>query len=364
MEYYLIIRDMSNRFNYRLRIVEYALEHGISQAAEEYWSTRKTVRKWVKRYKEGGLEGLKDRRKAPKRIPHKLKLEDEAKIVELRQKHPSWGSRRLLERYQVKGSHSSVNRVIKQNGLFKPKRKRWRKRKDLSELKKRLSFFQRSQVDTKDLSDIYKYWPFMKNLKLPRYEYTLRELSTGISFYAYADENNSTYASLFAQYVIEHLRSYGVDSAKINWQTDNGSEFIGSVKKRINRLSAFQKVLKENSIEHGRIPPRCSYLQGDVETFHRIVEEELYEVESYKNQMEFLGKAYAYQLYFNYLRKNRYRDNKSPVEILKERFPNIDEGVLNLPPIRLETLLNFCYNKQSQTGYHVPIPVHPALFYS
>jgi len=79
---------------------------------------------------------------------------------------------------------------------------------------------------------------------------------------------------------------------------------------------------------------------GDVETFHRIVEEELYEVEGYDNQIEFLGKAYAYQLYFNYLRKNRYRDNKSPVEILKERFPNIDEGVLNLPPIRLSSQYN------------------------
>jgi transposase InsO family protein len=331
------------------------------------------VRKWVKRYKEGGLEGLKDKRKAPRRIPHKLKPEDEKRIVELRQKHPSWGSRRLIERYGVKGSHSSVNRVIKQNGLFKPKRKRWRKRKDLSELKKKMNFFEKSQVDTKDLIDIYKYWPFMKSLKLPRYEYTLRELSTGMSFYAYAEENNSTYASLFARYVIEHLRSYGVESAKINstscnasigWQTDNGSEYIGSVKKKINRLSAFEKVLKENRIEHERIPPRCSYLQGDVETFHRIVEDELYEVESYNNQIEFLGKAYAYQLYFNYLRKNRYRDNKSPVEILKERFPNIDEGILNLPPIRLETLLDFDYNKKPKPGYHVPIPVLLSSFFA
>jgi hypothetical protein len=56
------------------------------------------------------------------------------------------------------------------------------------------------------------------------------------------------------------------------------------------------------------------HLQGDVEAFHRIVEDELYEIESYDNRIEFLGKVYAYQLYFNYIRKNRYRDNKSPVE--------------------------------------------------
>ena len=361
MGYYQIIKDMSIKFNYRLRMVEYALRHGKSQAAREYKTTRKTVRKWVERFEQEGLDGLKDRKKAAKHIPHKLRSEDEARIVELRQDHPSWGSRRLIDRYQVRGSHGAVHRVIKQNNMIKPKRKRWRKRKDLSELKKRMKFFENSQIDTKDLSDIYQYWPFIRRLGLPRYEYTLRELSTGACFFAYADRNNSTYASLFAQYVIEHLESYGISTIGIYWQTDNGSEFIGSARKKINRPSAFEKELKANHIEHGRIPPRSPHLQGDVETFHRLVEDELYEIESYDNKVEFLGKVYAYQLYFNYLRKNRYRDNKSPAEILRERFPHVDEGVLNLPPIRVEILLDSTRKKENrsghQGGYHVPIPV-------
>jgi transposase len=247
MKYYLIIKDMSSKFNYRLRMVEYALKHDKSQAAKEYKATRKTVIKWVERFEQEGLAGLKAKKRTPKHIPHKLKPEEEARIVELRQAHPSWGSRRLIDRYQVKGSHGAVNRVIKQNNLIKPERKRWRKRKDLSELKKKMKFFESSQVDTKDLSDIYQYYPFMRRLRLPRYEYTLRELSTGASFFAYADRNNSTYASHFASYV----------TVKIYWQTDNGSEFIGSVRKKINRPSAFEKELKASDIEHGRIPPRC-----------------------------------------------------------------------------------------------------------
>ncbi len=227
MKYYDLIRDMSNKFNYRLRMVEYALQNGISEAAREYKTTpaKGGVSKWVERYQEEGLEGLKDKKKTPKHIPHKLKPEDEARIVELRRDHPSWGSRRLIERYHVKGSHSAVNRVIKQNNLIKPKRKRWRKRKDLSELKKKMKFFEQSQIDTKNLSDIYQYWPFIdsfhslqvRRLRLPRFEYTLRELSTGTCFFAYADRNNSTYASFFAQYVIEHLKSYGIKTATIIW---------------------------------------------------------------------------------------------------------------------------------------------------
>jgi transposase len=334
----------------------------ISEAARFYGATRVTVRKWLARYKKYGLEGLKDLKRIPKHIPHKLKAEDEARIIELRKKHPRWGPIRLIERYHLKGSNGSINRVIKQNNLIKPKKRRWRRRKDLSELKKKMFFFQNSQIDTKDLSDIYQYWPFMKRLGLPRYEYTLRELSIGATFYAYADENNSTYADLFAKYVIEHLKSYGISTVRIMWQTDNGSEFIGSVRKRISRLSAFEKRLQVHHIDHGRIPPRSSYLQGDVETFHRIIEDELYDIEGYDNQIEFLGKAYAYQLYFNYIRKNRYRDHKSPVEILRERFPKINEGVLNLPPIRLETLLETCYNEEAKSGYDVPISARRAQF--
>ena len=358
MKYYWLIRRMSNKFDLRLKIVETAKGTNISNAANVYNTTRKTVRKWIKRYELYGLSGLKDKSRAPKSIPHKMKAEDEERIKELRGKHHRWGARRLKERYKVAGSYMAIHRVIKQNNLIKPKKKRWRKRKDLSELKKKMRFFENSQIDTKDLSDICQYWPYMKRLGLPRYEYTLRELSIGATFYAYADENNSTYASLFAKYVIEHLRSYGITTASIKWQTDNGSEFIGSARKKINRLSAFEKELKVNGIEHRRIPPRCVYLQADVETFHRIVEDELYEIETYRNQIEFPGKSYAYQLYFNYFRKNRYRDNKSPVEILRERFPEIDEGILNLPPIRLEILSDLYYKEKGKGGYHVPIPAH------
>lgn len=68
---------MSTKFNYRLKMVEYALEHGVSQATGEYKTTRKTIRKWFGRFKQEGLRGLEDKKRAPKHIPHKLRPEDE-----------------------------------------------------------------------------------------------------------------------------------------------------------------------------------------------------------------------------------------------------------------------------------------------
>ncbi|MBU1006693.1 MAG: helix-turn-helix domain-containing protein [Candidatus Omnitrophica bacterium] len=44
--------------------------HNVSKAAREFKTTRKTVRKWLYRYVEHGLVGLKDRPRSPKHIPH------------------------------------------------------------------------------------------------------------------------------------------------------------------------------------------------------------------------------------------------------------------------------------------------------
>ena len=358
VRYYDFMKDLAIKFNYRFQMVKLAQETSVSNAARVYGATRVTVRKFMKRHATEGLDGLKDKKPIPKTIPHKMNAKDEARIIELRKTHPSWGARRLKERYSLPGAYMAIHRVLKQNGLIKPKKRRWRKRKDLSDLKKKMRFFENSQIDTKDLSDILKYWPLMRRLGLPRYEFALRELSVGASFFAYAHENTTTNASKFADYVAEHLKRRGIKTARIKWQSDNGSEYIGSVRKKTKRPSAFEKALIRHEIDHGRIPPRCSWMQGDVETFNRIIEEEFFEIESFGNETEFLGKAYAYQLYFNYLRKNRYRDNKSPVEILRERFPDVDEDVLNLPPVLLDDLDETLVAQGAGSGYHVPIPAH------
>jgi hypothetical protein len=49
-----------------------------------------------------------------------------------------------------------------------------------------------------------------------------------------------------------------------------------------------------------------------------MIEDEFYDSDDYRNFQEFRAKAYAYGLYFNFKRKNRYRRWKTPVEILKE----------------------------------------------
>ena len=76
--------------------------------------------------------------------------------------------------------------------------------------------------------------------------------------------------------------------------------------------------------------------------------------ETFDSEEDFLAKAYAYQLFFNYERKNSWRDDKTPREILREKMPWADDQVLNLPPIRLERVLS----SVPLGGYHVPAAVN------
>ena len=315
MIYYNIIRGMS-RFNLRLQMVRRAEQVGISQTAREFKTTRRTVRKWIRRYREEGLRGLVDRSRAPKHIPHKTPEAIEREVIRLRKSHPTWGPERLKMHYNLPISTKAIGRIIRQAGLVRRRKRKWRKRQDLREMKKRFNALEFIQIDVKDLSDVERYWPQMMRLGLPRYEFTARDVRTGGVWYAYGNSNDTSNASVFAGYLLGQLRYYGVDTSKVIVQTDNGSEFIGNVRKR--GKSPFERVLDHFEVKHVRIPPRACTWQSDVEAFHRVVEDEFYDVEDYRDPREFMAKGYAYQLYFNFKRKNRWKGRKTPAEILNE----------------------------------------------
>ncbi|RMG19795.1 MAG: hypothetical protein D6732_29430 [Methanobacteriota archaeon] len=353
MKYNHLIKDMSSKFNLRIEMVKFAMENGVSEAAREFKTTRKTVRKWRDRYRREGAKGLLDRSRAPQHIPHKMPEKMERRIEELRERHKrKWGPHRLKMHYGLEVSENAIGRVIRQKGLLRKRRRKWQRRQELREAKARMRVFEKIQVDTKDLKDIPEYYPQMRIHGLPRFQYTARDMATGAAFFAFAEENNSTYAGIFARLVIEHLKSYGIEVKEMEVQTDNGSEYIGSVRRKYG-MSEFEKVLSEAEARHTRIPPGHCTWQSDVERFHGLIEEEFYMCETFESEEDFLAKAYAYQLFFNYERRNRARDDTTPLEIFREKLPEANEQVLNLLPIRLELVLS----SVPIGGYHVPASV-------
>ena len=93
-------------------------------------------------------------------------------------------------------------------------------------------------------------------------------------------------------------------------------------------------------MQHDRIPPHCSTYNSDVETFHNLIEREFYDIETFGSRAELLGKATAYQLYFNYQRPNTWREGKSPYQLLRDLASQISPKVLALPPLVVDTFLS------------------------
>jgi hypothetical protein len=197
--------------------------------------------------------------------------------------------------------------------------------------------FQRVHLDTKHLYDIPEYLPAMKEKHLPLFQYTFREPVSGLQFLAYSQELAGIYAELFAERILEHLARCGVPLASTTWQTDNGAEFVGSW--NATEPSGFTLTVEGGGAHHRTIPPAAHTYQSDVETVHRLIEDEFFRVESFAHRQDFLSKAATYQLFFNTLRPNSSKGHRCPLDILQERCPQLDPRLVLLHPVFLEDIL-------------------------
>ncbi len=345
--YFDLIREMKNAFNHRLRLVAHARQYGLKDAARFFHTTLPTVRKWVRRYQAGGLPGLKELSRAPHHCPHKIGGELERQVVALRRQLPTFGAQRLKREWDLPLSHVALQRIWRQHGLIKKRRRKYQRQQDLAAFKATFRLFQQISADTKDLGDIPHYWPQMKWRSLPAVQYTAREVRSGLQFLAYASRRSAGASALFAHRIQRHLQRCGVDLNHLVWQTDNGGEFIGELQKDGSR-SGFPAAVTFFGSQHERIPPAAPTYQSDVETVHRLIEDEFYDLESFRNRADFLAKASLYQLYFNLARPNAHKGGLSPWQIIHQLDPHLPLDLGLLPPVFLDYRLN------PQGGYHLP----------
>lgn len=104
-------------------MIEYLLHCGsITETSRRFNVSRKTVRKWEKRYYENGLEGLKDRPRGPKTRPKAINSEIKELIINLKLQYPSYGVRKikfLLEKYyNICLSIHPIYSTLKSSGLL------------------------------------------------------------------------------------------------------------------------------------------------------------------------------------------------------------------------------------------------------
>ena len=350
--WYQVMRLSKDKKQQRYQMVTYAKEHGVKPASRLYATSPKTVRKWLMRFIEGGYQALDDSSRRPHYSPKAISEIRAKKIVALKAVYKHVGADHVKILEKLPESAKTIRKIWRKNGVSsRLRRKKHVTKQNLREIKKQFALFERVCEDTKDLFDIPEYWWQMRTKKLPKVQYTFREISCGVQFLGFADERSLINATLFAGYINEHLKKYGLIIENGIRQTDNGSEYIGSWSAK--NPSAYTLAIESEKLIHGTIPPGAHRFQSDVETVHNLIETEFYEIEDFTDRTEFMEKAHTYQLFFNLERPNRYKENKSPWQLAKEKRPDITKEALILPPVDLDALLNKTLADQAIGGYDV-----------
>lgn len=115
----------------KLDFVMLSLEKNISfsELCKRFNISRPTGYKWCSRYKEDGMEGLKEQSRRPRQSPQQICLKIEDIIVDLRKSDPEWGPKKihkLLLDMHSEGSYSflqvpaqsTIGSILKRRGLI------------------------------------------------------------------------------------------------------------------------------------------------------------------------------------------------------------------------------------------------------
>src|SRR6266542_1649963 len=103
----------------------------MTELCQRYGISRVTGYKWLERFEEGGLEGLKDRSRAPATCPHRTAAEVVELLAHARRRHPSRGPKKLIPYLARRYDHpwpapSTAGEILKRLDLVKDRRRRRR----------------------------------------------------------------------------------------------------------------------------------------------------------------------------------------------------------------------------------------------
>src|SRR6476660_9950607 len=233
----------------------------VSEAASAWGVSRQTLHAWLARYEQEGLEGLVDRSHRPHACPHQMDPAVEVAVLEVRRRHPGWGPRRIVHELARQGlscTESGVYRALRRAGVVDPAGRRRRQREwkrwerarpnELWQLDLVGGILLRDGTTAKCLTGIDDHSRFCVSARLmPR-------------------ERTQPVCDAFG----EALRRHGVPQQVL---TDNGKVFTGRFAQPPVEV-LFDRICRENGIEHLLTQPRSPTTTGKIERFHRAIRTE------------------------------------------------------------------------------------------
>ena len=113
---------MMNIKEQRVQFVVAAIRHEkpMTDLCREFGVSRTVGYEWLKRYRQGGVSGIEEHSRRPYRSPQKTAANKEERVVELRQRYPDWGARKLRILLREQGvclGQTTVHRILLRHGL-------------------------------------------------------------------------------------------------------------------------------------------------------------------------------------------------------------------------------------------------------
>lgn len=257
------VQGLTPREKQRLVILDWHRDHGntVSLTARHFGMSRKTVHRWLRRFRERGLPGLKDRSHRPHhlRTPTTPWKSVEA-VCRTRREHPTWSKHKIAAflNGECAVSVSTVGRILKRRGFIDEKASKKRQRA----IRHPRTRFPRGLV-IRAPGDLVQMDTKVKTVVGGRklYQFTAIDVLTKLRV---LDMSAGCSSRTAAAFLATCLRAFPFPIRAV--QTDNGSEFRGM----------FDGLLAERGITHYFGDPHWPRCQSYVERSHRTDEEEFY----------------------------------------------------------------------------------------
>jgi len=318
-----LLPTIEQKHQRRMLAVRYLLGHGTLKASVMFGISPRTLRSWRKRFEEGGLEGLKDRSRAAKRVWNK---KDESGVLKrallrLHNREPGLNKMQVFTKLLQEdtpeiATMSWISRARKELGLVKKKKVKENKHTLRYEIKTPGAL----QIDTKHVPK-----ENCKDDKL--YQFTAIDESTRVRFLGGSLFKSAKAAREFLVQAIAFYKSIGINVWRV--QTDNGTEFTlpntNSVQERyvkgLTETHVFTAECERRGIRHRLIKKASPELNGKVERSHRIDGEWFYARYNFVNEYE-LDHALKniWMPEYNERRPHGSLNNKTPMDFLEGKL--------------------------------------------
>ena len=266
--------SITQRLRYKQSVIKFSYKFGVSKAANEFEINRRTIYRWRQRY-DGTLESLKDKSHRPKHHPNEHTLEEIKLIKSFKNNNKDTGLVVLWVKLKRAGYTRTIQglyHAMVRLGIYK---KAPSKRKNIQPPEVPIANYpgERVQIDV-------KYVPKecmskeLKELGERYYQYTAIDEYTRLRYTYFCKEHNTYESTVFVNKLIKYF-PFKVELI----QTDNGFEFTNKLSWNAfnkNKLTMFEKRLKELNIEHSLIRPHTPTQNGKVERSHRKDQERFY----------------------------------------------------------------------------------------